>query len=487
MAKFAYIFLRTLSISLVAAVAAHSQALRGSNQGGADRSKLTFSAPAGMVQVKDAPYSGRTVITTPNVPSRTLEKTWRDSSGRVRTEPAANQGSPDLVYIDDPAAGFSYVLDPQTHVAHRVAINVILHGTEPDIGMTEIRQNCDRPATEPLFTRDFSGVSAVGARQTISCPVGTYQNNDKPIEFIRETWKSIEYNLTFIDKNTDPQSGVRTTSIEDFNPAEPDPALFRVPADYHVVEENATFSIAVPGNQFGGPPPGQGPLVVRISGENRGGSTTFQNTFFVVKNAPWSGTRVMQQDQILPDGTHLHRNVEATSVSRDSAGKTRVEHTIAGLTLVEIDDPAGYRYIIDDWNHVVYRVPLEALELQNPEGPDGLPLRDPSTAFGGPAGRALPNRAAPSTEQLGTQTISGAPATGYRVTEGNRTTEIWKYAPYNLALETKESSPQGITVIRSIENFAPKEPAAVLFELPDKYKIADKTGPLTITIPVAAQ
>ena len=56
------------------------------------------------------------------------ETIYRDSQGRVRTErsimmgPNAPADVPTVIEIQDPVAGFSYTLDTQNKVAHRVAL-----------------------------------------------------------------------------------------------------------------------------------------------------------------------------------------------------------------------------------------------------------------------------------------------------------------------------------------------------------------------------
>src|SRR5262249_15354242 len=105
--------------------------------------KLRF-CPFGILvgSAATGPYSGReskesvqtladgTHITTKDPLSLNSAMTYRDSQGRLRTERPmfpVPQGrkSPDgitLVEIQDPVAGYLYVLDSVNHVAHRVPI-----------------------------------------------------------------------------------------------------------------------------------------------------------------------------------------------------------------------------------------------------------------------------------------------------------------------------------------------------------------------------
>jgi hypothetical protein len=498
-------------ISVAASLSAYGQGLFGS-QSSSNSPALEFRVPATLIAVTGAPYSGRTTITnartrpdgTPVTSSFTRETIWRDSNGRVRTEPNRQQ-PPALVYIDDPVSGYSYVLNPLDHIAHRAAAKVVPYtGADPFAGMIQSNPACNFPVEDRLGTKDMSGIKATGLRSTTNCPAGTYQGNDRPLTLTDETWKSVDYNLTLLRRRTDPISGESTTAIEDFRAAEPDPSLFRVPPEYRVVDETAPFTIAIPSNSGRGPAAGSGPVEVRVQGPNFGYGFPL-NPITVVKSAPYSGREVVTQDQILPDGTRLHQTPGArpgvaaagTKVWRDSTGRVRTEHTAGGGggIVAEIADPAGYRIVLDPWNGIAHRFALQAFE-----GSDrmilqryGLPVNDadyPSTST---------NRAGGTTvsEKLGEQTMSGVSATGYRaVTTGsgpaqNRTTEVWAYSPYGLALVTKDTrtTPTGgaLTLTTTVEDFIPKEPDPVLFKIPGGLRIVDETGAITIKIPDQAK
>jgi hypothetical protein len=51
---------------------------------------------------------------------------------------------------------------------------------------------------------------------------------------ISETWISHELNRAILTKSSDPRSGETTTRLTNISRAEPDPALFQVPADYQI-------------------------------------------------------------------------------------------------------------------------------------------------------------------------------------------------------------------------------------------------------------
>ena len=493
---------------LMACFCAHGQGLAGSQN--ASSAPLSFRVPGFVLTVvSDAPYSGRTQVTRKAPDGNQLgspitrETVWRDSKGRVRTEPN-RQTPPALIYIDDPVAGFSYVLNPVDHIAHRAAApRVELYtGSDANAGLLQSNPSCNPPVVDRLGNKEMAGIKATGLRSTTICPPDTYQGNDRQLTITDETWKSADYNLTLVRKRTDPTSGEVTTSIEDFKAAEPDPSLFRIPQEYRVVDETAPFTIAVPqdpGRGGAGSPPGL--VSVRVQGPGFGGTFSLNGSLLVVKEAPYSGREVITQDQTLPDGTQLHQasgqNPDGTKMWRDSAGKVRTEHTGRGgsWTLVEIADPAGYGYLLDPWNRIAHRYLLREIETNDRavRGRYDLPVND--GAF--PSTSTNPRGLTTVAEKIGTQTMSGVSVTGYRATTTgagpaqNRTSEVWEYAPYGLALLAKQTQavPNGVvrTQTTAIEDFSPKEPDPALFRIPEGYRIVEETGVIAIQIPEAAK
>jgi hypothetical protein len=213
----------------------------------------SFSLNGSLPVVKSAPYSGREVITQ----DQTLADgthlhqaggmnpdgngVWRDSAGRVRTEYTGRGGSWTVAEIADPA-GYGYVLDPWNRIAHRFRLRVF-----------ETTDRSFRPgfggrggssATEQIGTRMMFGVSVTGTRTTSAAGRGPAQNGTN------EVWEYSPYGLALVAKDERPTpAGVlltRTTTIEDFSPKEPDPALFKIPDGYRIVDETGTITIKVP-------------------------------------------------------------------------------------------------------------------------------------------------------------------------------------------------------------------------------------------------
>jgi hypothetical protein len=205
---------------------------------------------------------------------------YRDSQGRVRTErsmmgPNAPADVPTVIEIQDPVAGFSYSLDVQNKVAHRVALQTpetrrqaptgIGGGVATGVsGGVATRSNtgtgvltgtitasaagaaASRPRPEikqeDLGTQVMEGVVAQGHRNTMTWAAGS-QGNDRPFEVVTENWFSPELKETVLNKTIDPRSGESTTKLINISRNEPSADLFVPPADYQVVDETGPFQI----------------------------------------------------------------------------------------------------------------------------------------------------------------------------------------------------------------------------------------------------
>jgi hypothetical protein len=88
-------------------------------------------------------------------------------------------------------------------------------------------------STQDLGMQLVNNVPATGERTTTIVPVGR-SGNDQPITKTHEVWTSDEMKLVLSQKWTDPRTGERTTQLENFSRAEPDPALFRPPTGYQI-------------------------------------------------------------------------------------------------------------------------------------------------------------------------------------------------------------------------------------------------------------
>ena len=225
---------------------------------------FTFDANGPIRLTAGAPYSGRestesiqtladgTHIARPDLFGAT---TYRDSNGRVRTERAAfpNIVQFTIVEIQDPVAGYRYVLDSVNRIAHRAPMQSNVMPVRPAIlpppgtgRGPHTLSNGTIFNDEYLGTQTISGVETVGRRLSTTRPAGSPLGNDRPVTLVQENWDDPNSGVSLLWKVTDPAIGDHTTTIRNYSTVEPDPALFQVPAGYRTVDETGAFKIVVP-------------------------------------------------------------------------------------------------------------------------------------------------------------------------------------------------------------------------------------------------
>jgi hypothetical protein len=131
-------------------------------------------------------------------------------------------------------ASVMHMPDPET-IQHRPEPEQVPRvAPQPQI----VRQ---RPQTirEDLGFKTIAGVEAKGTRSTQTIPTGQ-QGNDRPLTIVTESWVSQEYKVELLSIRDDPRTGRQTTEVTDFQPGEPDPALFQVPQGYTIREHAAS-------------------------------------------------------------------------------------------------------------------------------------------------------------------------------------------------------------------------------------------------------
>jgi hypothetical protein len=217
--------------------------------------------------VKGAPYKAEAVTEVTQtladgnkIARKTTSTVWRDSSGRTRREvtlaavgPMVGKDMPRHVFIHDPVAGTTYVLEPDRKIARKMPafghglregherpegeerpgpgarfFNRRVKGPGPD-GAGENRQ------TESLGAQTVDGLEATGTRTTITIPAGSI-GNERPIEVVSERWYSPELQVVVSSSHRDPRFGDNSYRLTGLQRVEPDKSLFEVPADYTVKE-----------------------------------------------------------------------------------------------------------------------------------------------------------------------------------------------------------------------------------------------------------
>ena len=238
--------------------------------------------------VKGAPYSAQAVtemVQTLSDGNRIVNKSttsiYRDSEGRTRREqtlraigPFGAAGEPpQTIFINDPVAQMSYVLDARTHVARKMPSfrfqvrveppaegrklsaapegptapalpdrgenngNVYVMTTPPAPGgegyRVEYHGGGKRAKAEPLGKQMIEGVEAEGTRTTVTIPAGEI-GNDRAIEIVNERWYSPALQTVVMSRQSDPRFGETVYRLTDIDRSEPDKSLFEVPSDYTV-------------------------------------------------------------------------------------------------------------------------------------------------------------------------------------------------------------------------------------------------------------
>jgi len=201
--------------------------------------------------VKDLPFSAKFSIETyqvladgTHIARKTGGALYRDGLGRVRQEitlplPLPASASAELgnmVIMSDPSTGAHWTLMP----ASKTAMKMIMPASpvEKMNGDSNTEKNFHAigvagGSAENLGTQNMEGVSVSGTRTAHAIPVGQL-GNDQPLQLVTEQWYSPELHMTVFLKRDDPMSGTKTLRVTDIRRAEPDAAIFNVPADYTV-------------------------------------------------------------------------------------------------------------------------------------------------------------------------------------------------------------------------------------------------------------
>jgi hypothetical protein len=179
-------------------------------------------------------------------------KLYRDSAGRTRIEhvftppPGAVMAQgPSFIQILDPVAGYRYMLEPRSQTARRGTFapmvqrpNVVPAIKPAAPAILPAARPHPEMSRESLGTQTIEGVVAEGMRTTMTFPEGS-MGNDRPITTVTETWTSPDLKAVVLSKVSDPRNGESTTKLTNIVMAEPDPALFQIPAEYSIVDEPA--------------------------------------------------------------------------------------------------------------------------------------------------------------------------------------------------------------------------------------------------------
>jgi len=211
---------RTIALAVFLSGAALAQEFSSTNvRVGATEVSGIYGPPRPAPVFTGAPYSTEQVLEY-NGDRNVIGRFARDSQGRTRAERALKVGPYWRTTIADPVAGIAYLLDDTAKVAHRMAL--------PPYDPATARPPIAGPNDENLGERVVDGLRLSGRRV-----------NGRA--FSIEIWRSEDLQLEVITRSSNGYGG----HLEKLSRAEPDPALFRPPADYRVVDEPAPFPMTI--------------------------------------------------------------------------------------------------------------------------------------------------------------------------------------------------------------------------------------------------
>lgn len=214
--------------------------------------------------VRGAPYRAEAVTEITQsladgnrIVRKTTSSVARDGEGRTRREasmaalgPLAPHDAPRLVFIQDPVAGTTNVLEPDSHTARKLGLRRGGKGARfevpaPEGGPGHKVRFFGRPhemgegkwekQTENLGTQTIEGLETTGTRTTVTIPAGAI-GNEKAITIVSERWVSPELQAVVLSTHRDPRFGETTYRLTGITRGEPDKSLFEVPSDYTVRE-----------------------------------------------------------------------------------------------------------------------------------------------------------------------------------------------------------------------------------------------------------
>lgn len=168
----------------------------------------------------------------------------RDAVGRTRHEmtlpaigPLAASGQvPHITFIQDPAAGKSYILNENKKTAR--ITNLRMHpnsgtsgGTNPRAAGRFAGRAGAGVQTQSLGTKTIDGLTVQGTLKTRTIPAGQFGNH-KPISITTEEWYSTDLQMMVSMTRTDPRFGTTTYQLTNIDRTDPPQSMFIVPPDY---------------------------------------------------------------------------------------------------------------------------------------------------------------------------------------------------------------------------------------------------------------
>lgn len=198
---------------------------------GAAHRKYTRSADE---VIKDMPFSAKvvtestqTLVDSNRIVRKSAVFIARDSEGRTRREQKLVGTDASILFMLDPVAEVSYVLDTRAGSIRKTPIQTV--------ETVEAPVNSAHDA-ESLGTQIIEGFLAEGTRLRRTIPADK-ADSDRPLEVITESWYSPQLQTIVMNRTVDPRIGEVIYKLTDIQLGEPAQSLFEIPKDYTVQED----------------------------------------------------------------------------------------------------------------------------------------------------------------------------------------------------------------------------------------------------------
>lgn len=209
-----------------------------------------------------AVFESETVRLQPNgtaLTSRVMTRIYRDRDGRIRREqmvmanstiaPFSNTAK--SITIEDPVAGFTYLINPATRSAFRYKLSAnqpqsngfndliprtvdVLRNDDPQTGLVK-KYRLEQPRAEALGRQEINGVEAEGRRVRFKIPAGAIGNTAE-IEAMHETWIARDLKMLVKSSTKNPLIGEHNYRVIELTRSEQPASLFEIPSDYTIQE-----------------------------------------------------------------------------------------------------------------------------------------------------------------------------------------------------------------------------------------------------------
>jgi hypothetical protein len=221
---------------------------------------LGFEAGFGNKVVTGAPYSAQVITEHTEtladgnlIDQKNSVTVYRDGQGRTRREqtlsaigPYSAQGNPpQVIFINDPVAGVSYVLDPVSKTAQKFTLPPPHAGPASAV---PFQRGGSSANSVSLGSQTMQGLLVQGTQYTRTIPAGR-MGNAQPIQIVTTRWFSSQLSIAVQTQTIDPMHGKTTTNVSNINATEPDASLFQLPSDYTLQQGHLR-------GRRPGPPPG---------------------------------------------------------------------------------------------------------------------------------------------------------------------------------------------------------------------------------------